>query len=88
VSFEETLVCDGCSSVLDGGSRKNTLLTLRANGGRAFDKHWSGNGWSERSPEEPWASTRRHLCGGCVRRGVDRFYDLSAIPPIRERDGT
>jgi hypothetical protein len=79
VSFEETLVCDGCSRIIDGGSREQTLGTLRDEGGLAYDKNRRDE-WEGRPTSEPWASTRRHLCGGCVEQGVARFYDETPIP--------
>lgn len=77
--FEETLVCDGCSSVVDGGSRATTLRTLRENGGQAFDKIIGGR-WHPRSSSEPWGTAKRHLCGRCVAEGRTAFYDGEPIP--------
>jgi hypothetical protein len=79
MSFEETLVCDGCSRVLDGGSRESTMRTLRDQDGRAFDRSRRGN-WQDRRADEPWASTRRHLCGRCAET-IRAFYDGDPVPP-------
>lgn len=78
MSFEETLVCDCCSRVLDGGPREQTIRSLRDEGGRAFDRGRRGKGWIEQPKDEPWASTRRHLCGRCA--SSDKFYDAEAVP--------
>ena len=83
MSFEETLVCDGCSSVLDGGSREMMLRTLRDQDGRAFDKDRRGN-WQDRPFDEPWASTRRHLCGRCADAAA--FYDGDPVPDRETAD--
>lgn len=79
MSFEETLVCDGCSRVIDGGNRDQTLGSLRDEDGLAYDKNRRGD-WELRPSDEPWASTRRHLCGKCVERGITHFYDGARIP--------
>ena len=79
MAFEETLVCDGCSRVVDGGDRDQTLATLR-DGGRAFDRHPRRDGeWVERPRDERWGSTRRHLCADCA--DAETFYDGAAVPP-------
>lgn len=84
MSFEETLVCDGCSRVLGGGSREMTMRTLRDQEGLAFDRDRRG-AWRERPASEPWASTRRHLCGRCVAEGRPDFYDGEPIPDRRSQ---
>jgi hypothetical protein len=79
MAFEETLVCDGCSRVVDGGSRDNTLRTLRTlrDGGRAFDRGRRG-GWVERPASESWVRTQRHLCADCAN--CSKFYDGEPVP--------
>jgi hypothetical protein len=77
MAFEETLVCDACSRVVDGGSREQTLTTLRDEGGRAFDRDRRG-AWEDWPADRPWASTRRHLCGRCADARV--FYDGVPVP--------
>jgi hypothetical protein len=73
--FEETLVCDGCSRVIDAGSRDRTLVTLR-DGGRAFVS--GRRGWEEIPASEPWGRSRRHLGACCAER--DKFYDGDPVP--------
>lgn len=84
MSFEETLVCDGCSRVIDSGGRAQTIAGLRDDGGRAFvpvpTRHQTSMGEWE---EHDWdtgrgAMTRRHLCGRCA--GAPRFYDGTPVP--------
>jgi len=75
--FEETLVCDGCSSVIDGGSREMTLGTLRDQGGRAFARGRRGE-WVEMDPDRPWSISRRHLCGRCAT--ATKVYDDVPVP--------
>lgn len=84
MAFEETLVCDGCSRVIDGGSRETTLGTLRVQAGRAFfaERRASGTTYREAEPDEPWGSTRRHL-GGCCS-GVEQFFDGTPVPSAEE----
>jgi hypothetical protein len=77
MAFEETLVCDGCSRVIDGGSRETTLGGLRKDGGRAFDRDRRGK-WRELDAGDPWCSSRRHLGGCCAN--ADVFYDLEPVP--------
>lgn len=52
MSYEETMVCDGCSGVLSGGSRRQMVLDLKAMGGESFTVD-----------DRP-----RHLCNECVGR--------------------
>lgn len=74
--FEETLVCDGCLSIIDSGSRQQTLATLREQGGRAFDR--GRRGLEELPADDGWARSRRHLCGRCADK--DECYDGEPVP--------
>ncbi len=50
MSFEETMVCDGCSTVRAGGTRRDMLTDLIASGGRIIQG----------------TKRDRHLCYRCV----------------------
>lgn len=67
MSFEETMVCDGCSSVLGGGTRRDMLADLIASGGRIV---------------QVVTKRDRHLCYRCVEH-AEVFYDGSPIPVAR-----
>lgn len=73
MSYEETLVCDSCSAVIDGGSRASTTKSLADHGGRFFTKRLDG--WSEVLPT---AVADRHLCGACST--APEFYDGVKVP--------
>lgn len=77
MSYEETLICDGCSKVIDGGTRRSTTRTLVDQGGRAFSR-----GRREQIVEDPVdqaSRSFRHLCGDCA--GSRRtFFDGTPIP--------
>lgn len=80
MSFEETLVCDGCSRVIDGGPRGGMLRGLREQRGRAFERSGSAptsTGWIELAADDPTAT--RHLCGNCAEDRV-AFFDGVPVP--------
>ena len=62
------MVCDGCSSVLGGGTRRDMLADLAASGGRIVQEVTKRD---------------RHLCGRCVEHGSTIFFDGSPIPVAR-----
>lgn len=79
MSFEETLVCDGCSSVLSGGPRRETVPELLASGGRAFaiaDRRRKV--YVRVFGQEASTTSCRHLCVSCA--GADAFFDGIAVP--------
>jgi hypothetical protein len=86
MSIEETLICDRCSRLIDGGSREQLRTTLREQGGAVF-------GWS---PSQEWVAIgmhaaltwhdlERHLCPQCVGESPKggTFADGAAFPPPR-----
>jgi hypothetical protein len=72
------MVCDGCSTVLDGGSREQMTQSLAGDDGRAFEIASVG-GLKECAPTMVTAS--RHLCARCV--DAPTFADGSPVPPRR-----
>lgn len=79
MSFEETLVCDGCSSVLSGGPRRETVPELLASGGRAFMPYDSRRRtWVECGDDTAPENSLRHLCAGCS--GATEFFDGTVVP--------
>lgn len=82
MSFELTLVCDGCSTVLNGGDRAQMEKEHREGGGRSFVSTLGA--WTEVKIGEG----ERHLCWSCVHEGVQRFGDGASVPPpTRRGDG-
>lgn len=80
MSFEETLICDGCGSVLNGGDRRQMARELRENGGRSFVSTLGA--WTEVKR----GNGDRHLCGACVRDGRRQFVDGAQIPPATREE--
>lgn len=89
MSFEETMVCDGCSRVIDGGGRGQMMRDLAEEGGRAFNIAGGPRStWEEvdlTRAQTTGATTRRHLCGRCT--GRTEFYDGVAVPTPRATSG-
>ena len=75
MSFEETLICDGCGTVLNGGDRLQMTRELREAGGRSFVSTLGA--WTEVKR----GNGDRHLCGACTRKGRRQFGDGTPIPP-------
>jgi hypothetical protein len=63
VSFETTLICDGCSGIIASGSKLAVTEDLEREGGRAFVRARKGR-LRELGPAEDWTRARRHL-GSC-----------------------
>jgi hypothetical protein len=69
VSYETTLVCDGCSGIIDSGSKVSVIETLEREGGRAFVRARKG-GWRTLGPGEDWTRAKRHF-GSCCDDATD-----------------
>lgn len=82
MAFEETLVCDGCSEVLDGGRRGEMVKTLAKRGGRAFTDDLKGQ-WSEVTDQRLMVTCRRHLGPCCA--SIPTFFDGTPVPEAQER---
>lgn len=76
MSFETTMICDGCGSVLDGGDKDSLAAELWRNKGRAFRRN--GRGWSELRTPRGFLSASRHLGPCCANR--TKFGDASPVP--------
>jgi hypothetical protein len=81
VSFETTLICDGCGTVWDGGSVASLVDELEMQEGRAFKRADVDRGdWVEMSPSEDWRRSKRHLAPCCV--DATRFFDGTPVPTL------
>ena len=85
MSYEETLICDGCCSVVDGGPRRFTLQALKDGGGRAFGIGMRPHTWLEVESDN-WLNAKLHLCGDCVRDGRPTFFNSDPIPTPKGQD--
>ncbi len=84
MSFEETLICDGCSCVVSGGPRGQTVPEVLARGGAAFRPGGRLPGMFTRCTAEKAAATStRHLCPRCVDR--KEFFDGVPVPQDGEQ---
>ena len=83
MSFEETLICDGCSSVLGGGPRRNTVAELLSDGGAAFvldDRR--RRIYARIGGQDATLRSSRHLCARCS--GATVFFDGVSVPRLQD----
>lgn len=78
MSYEETLICDGCSRPVDGGRRQSTTKALVEDGGRAFKRLSTRRATFKEIPADEAHFGDRHLCGGCT--GRTEFFDGKPVP--------
>jgi hypothetical protein len=85
MSFETSLVCDGCSGIIDSGSRVSVVETLEREQGRAF-KIARKDGVRALGPNEDWTRSKRHL-GSCCAEATE-FFDGVPVPsdPTQEQE--
>lgn len=82
MSFEETLVCDACSTVLSGGQHRIELLEdLYDEGGHTYSEQRHG-GWKPCGADRKWLGLGhfRHVCGRCEETKATKFFDGQEIP--------
>lgn len=82
MSFETTLICDGCGCIVDGGTKRSLVVELQRNGGRAFRRNYQADGstagWKELGKRHTWErSGTRHLGACCA--DATRFLDGEPI---------
>jgi hypothetical protein len=80
MSFETTLVCDGCSGIIASGSQVEVIETLEREQGRAFVRARIG-GWRALGSTEDWTRAKRHLGACCAEE--TRFFDGGTVPEAK-----
>ena len=86
MAFEMTFICDGCSTVWDGGTTAELVDELKTQEGRAFRRLNRGDPLEEMAPDDDnWHRSQRHLAPCCV--DATKFCDGEPVPTPSESSG-